>query len=93
MVLTSLTLSHLHFSAGEICLHLLHSSEALRTQSYFYTTFPRQGDHQRQEALTLYHLLGLRDCVKVDFQLTPGDLQLREVPLSFKQAGFQHLLH
>lgn len=33
--------------------------------------------NKAHEALTLYHLLGLRDCVKLDFKLTPGDLQLR----------------
>ena len=79
VVLTLLTLSHLNFSVGGICLQLLHSSEALQTESYFYTISPRQGEHQKQsnEPFTLDHLLGLRDGVKLDFKLTPGDLQLR----------------
>lgn len=79
VALTLLTFRHWNCSAGGICLQLLHSSEALRTESCFYTTCPRQGisRNKAREALTLYHLLGLRDCVELGFKMTPGNLQLR----------------
>lgn len=53
---------------------------------------PQARGHQKREALTLDHLLGLRHRVELGFEMTPADLQLRQVLLSLQQAAFQGLL-